>query len=258
MPSPTLDSEVRLLPASHWESLRRIGADYWWYVGRVRWSTSLIREWHAGTGFREPLHYADLGCGTGDFARAIAEAFPVERALLVDADPKFRDASSAGDRFERVMLDLTGPLALPFEPTLVTCMDVIEHLPDDRAFLTRVYERLRPGGLVVLSVPALQALYSEWDRALGHFRRYERGTVERLLESTGFRIVRATYMWSFLTPLGLYRLLKRARKEEAEFPSVPSWVNAALIALSGAEERLSRLVSLPFGTSVLVSAIKPR
>lgn len=257
MPTPSTNNSPRLLPASHWESLRRIESGYWWYVARINWAASLVREWYQAVGSREPLLYSDLGCGTGGFATEIAERFPVEKVALVDADPRLGGSVHDETRFELLSRDLTGPLNLPFEPTLVTCMDVMEHLPDDKSFLDRVHSVLKPAGLLVMSVPALQALYSDWDRALGHYRRYSRGQLTSLIERAGFRVLRADYMWSFLTPLGAYRLVRSSKENyQAEFTPVPHWLNQALIALSGLEQKTSRLVRAPFGTSIMLSAIK--
>lgn len=84
--------------------------------------------------------------------------------------------------------------------------DVLEHIEDDVAFLRRLHQALRPGGLLYLTVPALQALWSAADVHARHYRRYSRGTLEARLGQVGFSVVYSTYFFqSLLPPLFLLR-----------------------------------------------------
>jgi SAM-dependent methyltransferase len=163
----------------------------------------------------------------------------------------------------------------PFD--LVLLLDVVEHLPDDRAFLREIAGDVRPGGRVIASVPAWMALYSSHDRALGHFRRYRPAELRALLEASGLVVERAGGLFhSLLLPRALVKLGERARgvrsrPAPAEVPSradtgLRSWrggplltraVAAALVVdtwLSGACARAQ--LGVP-GLSVWAAARRP-
>jgi SAM-dependent methyltransferase len=90
----------------------------------------------------------------------------------------------------------------------VGLFDVIEHIPDDTGFMTRIHHLLMPGGRVYLTVPAYGWLWSHEDVLAGHSRRYTIQTLRRCLESTGYTVDFATYFFQFLPlPLLLCRAL---------------------------------------------------
>jgi SAM-dependent methyltransferase len=76
----------------------------------------------------------------------------------------------------------------------VVLVNVLEHIEDDAAALRAILGGLRPGGTVVLFVPAFQALYSEFDRLVGHYRRYRKGELAALVRGAGFEVVEARYV----------------------------------------------------------------
>jgi SAM-dependent methyltransferase len=78
----------------------------------------------------------------------------------------------------------------------VVLLDVLEHIEDDVALLTRLGARLGPGGHLILKVPAMPSLYSPMDEAIGHWRRYDRNGLTQVISSAGLEVVR---VWSFNT-----------------------------------------------------------
>jgi SAM-dependent methyltransferase len=72
-------------------------------------------------------------------------------------------------------------------------INVLEHIPDDQAALAAIHDGLRPGGTLAVFVPAYEALYSEFDRSIGHFRRYRRSTLVQALTGAGFELVDIRY-----------------------------------------------------------------
>lgn len=141
----------------------------------------------------------------------------------------------------------------------VTLLDVLEHQEDDRAFAKELAEKMEPGSLLLLTVPALPALWSEWDVALGHFRRYKKDTLVSAFDGLPFEVEEVSYLFPELLPLGLLRRLKdRVRPSqnpdgEASFPDLPHVLNEGLYRLGHLTMR-SRSV-WPVGTSVF-SAIR--
>lgn len=246
---PYTVTETTFLPSDHVASLKQIEAGYWWFLGRIFWAQNLISK--------NPETYADIGCGTGGFAKALHRQLRFRRAVLVDSDPNIISAIGDHSDFEVLHSDFS-KLELSFLPQLVTCMDVIEHIKNDLDFLRRIYEIQPSKGQLILSVPAMPMLFSEWDRVVGHHRRYTQEDLFKKLSSVGYKVRFISHMWSFMLPLFPYRLWKqKGYRDKAEFERVPNWINNMLIFLSHAEYYLSKSIRIPLGTSLIVSAVKP-
>lgn len=244
------------LPFDHICALREIETGYWWYVGRIEQAVAIASRWikHASL---SSIDHADLGCGTGGFARALRTRLPIRRTALVDGDAKALSQISERDDLEILQRNLSQPLQLPWRPNLVTLMDVIEHLPDDSAVLKSVAEALQPNGAVLISVPAFQFLFSEWDKQLGHRRRYTAKSLRTAIEAAGLNVVEIRYTWSFLFPVAPYRKFRKNRyQKNMEFEKSPGWINQVFIRLAKWEIRLPAFLRLPFGTSVMALAVK--
>ena len=123
---------------------------------------------------------------------------------------------------------------------------------------------LRPGGRLVMSVPAYTWAWSDFDVANGHHRRYTRPRAVAALEAAGFTVDRATYGFASVFPMfaaeRLARKVRRPRAHGAEdivaLPQVPERVNRALLGLSRVDRRVLRRWDLPFGSSVFVAATR--
>ena len=108
----------------------------------------------------------------------------------------------------------------------VTLLDVLEHQQDDRAFLSDLAGRMDSGASLLVTVPAGPHLWSEWDIALGHYRRYNRRSFRRAIEGLPLRTVELDYLFPELVPLALLRKawLRRPGRDggdaQAEFPEL--------------------------------------
>lgn len=146
---------------------------------------------------------------------------------------------------------------------VVGFFDVIEHLQDDHAALEKAAAELRPGGYVVVTVPAFQGLWSTFDVLLGHKRRYTAGELANLFGRLGLEVVTVRYAFAFMFPLvWLQRKLVReapaSEQRKAYYRAPHPLVNAMLGMLCRLEMVLLRLgIRLPFGTSVMAVARKP-
>jgi hypothetical protein len=138
----------------------------------------------------------------------------------------------------------------------------LEHIPDDAAAAVEFARALRPGGLLLVTAPALPWLWSEHDEALAHLRRYRAVQLRRVLESAGFKIERLSPVITLLLiPIAALRLLQRllprrnARPETAFIvPPVP--INLLLIGLLWLENRWALRWNLPMGVSLMAVARK--
>lgn len=206
-----------------------------------------------------PCLFLDIGGGNGFVTRAMVRAgYP---SVMLEPSP----AGAANARAR----GLTNVISAAFQPSLFKpgqvdiagLFDVIEHVEDDVGFLRGVATILRPGGVVAITVPAFQTLYSPDDAAAGHFRRHTRGTVTALLRAAGFQPLRTSYfMMATVLPvlllrtipgwLGMRQGLDRARdrREHGDGSALRRVAAAMLAAEAGI---LARGGSMPVGTSCL-------
>jgi SAM-dependent methyltransferase len=143
---------------------------------------------------------------------------------------------------------------------LILMLDVLEHFEDDVAVLAGVRPLLKPGGALLVCVPAFQSLFSEHDAALQHVRRYSAARVRQSLEAGGFVVRRLTYTNVVaLPPAALVRgLLPRLgihRPPGTDFREHAAWVNQLLIGIYRLEAAALRVLPrLPVGLSVAAIA----
>jgi len=128
----------------------------------------------------------EVGCGQGAFGARLAQRY---HYLGVEPDPTSfavaqRRVEAVGDRGE-VRNALAADLG-DAQFDLVCAFEVLEHIEDDKAALTEWAARLRPGGWLMISVPAHQRRFAPWDELVGHFRRYDPPVLAELLASCGF------------------------------------------------------------------------
>jgi SAM-dependent methyltransferase len=230
---------------------------YWWFVARREAALEFAREFRPEKG---PLRILDAGCGTGALmsllsAQGNAQVFGMD--LVWDALAFSRGRGVRG----LVQGDLT---ALPFRTAsfdVVTALDVVEHVEQDVTALTEIGRVLRPGGVLVMSVPAYAFLWSSHDTALHHKRRYTAGMLAPRLKAAGLSTAKMTYLLALLLPvIALFRLVDRLRPGErparAHLVPVPPVLNRLLIRLQRAELSLARRFGLPFGVSLFCVAQK--
>jgi len=137
---------------------------------------------------------------------------------------------------------------------LVLALDIIEHVPDDLQALRELYRILRPGGSLLVTVPALQMLWSAHDVINGHYRRYTLGELRNRVETAGFEVVTATYFNTLLFPIiaalrWLWRLCPK--RTASDFAEVPRLLNALLTEVFSLEKPFVGRIKLPFGVSAL-------
>lgn len=201
----------------------------------------------------------DAGCGTGGLLRSLHAARPAWDLAGLDFSPLACALAK-----ERTGLTVTegSVTALPFAGgtyDAVTACDVVCQVADALAALGEFHRVLRPGGIVVLTMPAYQWMYSYHDRAVGNLRRYSRGETVALLRQAGFRIERATYWNTLLFPLAvLQRKLLRGRDSSSDVRLYPAPVELFCNAMNLIEHAwLRRGGVLPWGNSVVAVGRRP-
>lgn len=224
---------------------------YWWFVGRRRLALGLLRRFAVAN----PV-VLDLGCGTGVIATEM-EAWAKPIGLdMSDLALEF----SAGRGVPRLVLARGEALPLLSSSVdAVLALDVFEHIERDDLAFAEVQRVLKPGGVLVLSVPAFKSLWGPHDVALMHFRRYRLAEVADRLRQAGLNPVKLSYSVFFLFPVVvLVRILEKFKRGEAKasLPALPNWFNALLIKLQDLEASIIGKLRLPWGSSVIAVAKK--
>ncbi len=155
---------------------------------------------------------------------------------------------------------------LPFPNESVdvaTMLDVLEHIADERETLAEVTRVIRPGGHLLVSVPAYRFLWGAQDDVSMHQRRYSAGLLRQRIEDAGLVVRRLTFFNTLLfAPIAGIRLTRRlvpalrSEKSDFNFPS-PGPLNRTLTRVFGLESRLVARANLPFGVSILCLAQRP-
>lgn len=227
----------------------------WWYRSLHRHALEALAPLPAEAAV------LDAGCGTGGFLARLREARP--RARLYGLDYESRAARRAADK-ARAAVAAGTVNALPFPDAAfdaVVSLDVLCHAAVQEAAALAEFRRvLKPGGLLVLNLPAHEWLRSAHDRRVHTARRYERAEVAGKLAAAGFEAARPRHWNSLLLPLMVVqrKLLKRDEGAGSDVQPFPPWLDASLHAACRAEAALLRAgLSFPLGGSVLATARRP-
>jgi 2-polyprenyl-3-methyl-5-hydroxy-6-metoxy-1,4-benzoquinol methylase len=239
---------MNYLPDAHYESLSKLESSYWWHISRVNWTEKFIKSIYPDT---NTLNVLDYGCGTGGFLYELNKRLEFKSCLGVDGSEKaIQLALKNGNYFRRIN---SVDFRLPQDVNLILLMDVLEHIKDDEYFLKSLLGDLKRKIHVLISVPALPCLYSNWDKTLGHYRRYAKESLRKLVEKSGGKIKNMKYCFSYLVPIILFKrvILKTLYdRRKCEFPSVPKPINQFLLMLNHLEMFGARYVNSPIGSSL--------
>lgn len=226
----------------------------WWFVARRRILAAVLER--CGL-LPNPARVLEAGCGTGGNLGMLSRFGPVS---AFEPNEAARGNASRHDRCDVRAGAL--PDKVPFAGErfdLVAVLDVLEHLDDDEGALRALAERLEPGGLILVSVPAFAFLWSRHDVVHHHKRRYTRRSLLAVAWAAGFEPVSAGYFNTLLFPLiVVWRTVGRLFGLAGDDDTMPSpWLNRLLGAVFAFERHLVGRLALPFGVSLLLLARKP-
>ena len=241
------------MDTAEYENLARVEKEHWYYVGKRQF----VRRWIERV--RPPAkedRLLDCGAGTGIFADEMKELCDV---TVMDT---FEESLTLlRQRFpeDRVITLENGEVPLPDRSMCyITALDVLEHVPDDRAVVQGFARMMKPGGVAVVTVPASMALWSDWDVGLQHYRRYERAQLMDLFDSEQWEVVQANYTNVPIYPLvWLIRRWQRGRKSSADSARAEDKVPFGLMNRMLKWQFVSLAMSwlpMPFGVSLVLVA----
>lgn len=201
----------------------------------------------------------DVGCGTGKNMEAFGT---FGRTVGLDSS---KTAIEYCKKRGLATAVLGSAENMPFSSNkidIVTALDVIEHIDEHRGLL-EIARVLKPGGTLICAVPAFMWLWSEWDVALHHKKRYTKHELINAVEKAGLEVAKCSYAYSFLVlPVFIIRSIKRMWKRknssyDSDFNINNRLINIILLFLARLEHILIKMYHVPFGTSVLCIAKKP-
>jgi SAM-dependent methyltransferase len=242
------------------EALMKVMLDvderHWWYRGRRR----VIRAELDRLPLPAGAQVLDAGCVSG---RTLEELEPYGEVRGIELDESAAEVARNRGHGEVLIGRLE---ELPYEDgtfDLITCLDVIEHTPDDLVTLRELRRVCKPGGWLLVTVPAYQALWSAHDEANHHFRRYSRRMLRAAAVQSGWSVQRMTSFNSLLlAPAAAVRLAQRRRQPNgtgsSDLQIGPQWLNSALEAPLRLEARwLARGRTLAAGLSLMAVLRNP-
>ena len=248
-----------------YEVMARVERSHWWYRGL----RDVIRRCLSSPRFALPARprVLDAGCGTGENLKSLGEwlepsylgGFDISEQALALARSKLPETTDLYDS------DICDPILNMEDLDLVVSLDVLYIPGAERALpgLHRIVSALRPGGLLVLNLPAYDWLFSEHDVAIHTSERYTTGRVRTLLAELGLRLELVSYRLCFLFPAvvatRLPSLIRRptdSADARSDLHAVPgAALNRGLFSVLRAENALiARGYSLPWGSSVFAIA----
>ncbi|HEY8501394.1 MAG TPA: methyltransferase domain-containing protein [Solirubrobacterales bacterium] len=207
---------------------------------------------------QEPFELVDVGAGPGFLGDFLASRYPNAEYRYVEPLESLEQSlverfGEAGNRRDG---DSFG------QAQFVTLLDVLEHQEHDRVFLNDLAEKMAPGSLLLLTVPAMPSLWSAWDEMLGHYRRYTKRSLTETARGLPFEVEEVGYLFPELLPLGWVRRVRMNGKgsvdagASTEFPDLPNWLNTAIYRISKPSSTLRR--RWPAGTSVFAALRRSR
>jgi SAM-dependent methyltransferase len=238
--------------------------EHFWFYARARIIATAVKRVVAS--LQPGYRVIEVGCGTGVVLRELVRV--CDRGDVVGMD-LFSEAVAFAQKKASCPVflgDAERPL-VPGQFDVVGMFDVLEHLSDDRKTLVGLNRMLKPGGVLVLTVPAHMLLWSYFDVAACHYRRYEPSGLAQILQEGGFEVEYLTeFMMSLFPLVWLLRRVKggdvvmdrerAAEKAATEFKIVPGINGVLKLILSVEALAIERRWRLPVGTSLLAVARK--
>jgi len=247
-----------MLPAEY-QTLRDNEDSHWWYRVLHQQVTTVLSQRTAS--FASLL---DAGCGTGGMLAHLIQRFPDLNPIGIDESPLALDHCRTRGlaSIQQASLHLLPFPSASFDAVL--CLDVLYHQnvnpPSALVEITRV---LKPGGLLILNLPAFSCLAGSHDHSVSGARRFDRSLTRSLLRQNNLRTLQSHYWtaWLFF-PLLLWRTFTRLSLQSdsparSDLRPLPPKLNPCLAHHARQDAALCRRWHLPFGSSLFVVASKP-
>jgi len=224
--------------------------NYWWHLGRLRiiktYVTRALQE-------KQKVKIMNVGCGTGGTIDMLEKFGTVDNVDISEDAIKYMKQNGY-TRITKV-----DDIKLPFKNKsydMVVAFDVLEHIENQTGAMKEWNRILKDDGVVVITVPAYQWLWSDHDKSLYHQRRYTTGRIKQVAAEGGFKVEKKSYAIVFSLPMvvGFRYLNKITGKKvdsETSYVEVPKSVNWLFKQFLYFEAFMHNFVKFPFGTTVV-------
>ena len=230
-----------------YEQMAQLDDKHWWYRARREVLAALIRR-----KVRPPKDAAilEIGCGTGHNLAMLAQFGRVDALEVDDGARAIAEQRLGRPVMSAPLPELRGVPEGHYD--MIGAFDVIEHIADDTAAIASVARRLRPGGKLVVAVPAHQWMWSAHDTVNHHQRRYSKRALRQLIDNSPLKLEAVGYFNSLLFPLAVAQRLgsRLSGKDDGDLKLPPRALNYALERGFAAERLLVGRVPLPPGLSL--------
>ena len=236
------------------QKMLKLESSHWWFVARRK----IIQRAINNLDLPRNIRILDAGCGNGDNLSLLSTfgdlvAFEKNEYALKTAKSK-----KIGEIYKAELPDKL-PNAIKTNFDLIVLLDVLEHIDDDSKSLTTVRKLMNNKGIILITVPAFQWLWSEHDVIHHHKRRYSKSELREKLDSSGFRIKYISYFNTLLFPFALVerigqKIFSPSNPEILELPN--NKINFLLEKIFSLEAIFMNKISLPFGLSLVAIAEK--
>ena len=236
------------------QKMLKLESSHWWFVARRK----IIQKAINNLDLPRNIRILDAGCGNGDNLSLLSTfgdlvAFEKNEYALKTAKSK-----KIGEIYKAELPDKL-PNAIKTNFDLIVLLDVLEHIDDDSKSLTTVRKLMNNKGIILITVPAFQWLWSEHDVIHHHKRRYSKSELREKLDSSGFRIKYISYFNTLLFPFALVerigqKIFSPSNPEILELPN--NKINFLLEKIFSLEAIFMNKISLPFGLSLVAIAEK--
>jgi SAM-dependent methyltransferase len=238
-----------------YEAENEIEKQHWWFIGRRQLFGKIINS----LVLPQNANILDIGSSTGTNLRMLADLGQTNMKGL-DMSPEAKDFCAEKGLAEVL---LGGIRNIPYEDNsvdLALATDVIEHVDEDDLALIEIFRILKPGGYLLLTVPAFQGLWGIQDDVSQHKRRYRKKGFNDLVKSTGFKIEKSYYFnYILFVPIWITRVLLKIFRPSlrAETDINSKLINSILLKIFTADILSAGIVRAPFGVSILTLGRKP-
>jgi SAM-dependent methyltransferase len=222
---------------------------HWWFTVKKKIILQLIRS-HLQQS--NGIKILDVGCGTGLMLNELSKF-----GTVYGLDSSEEAKEFCKEIFQGEVKIGSLPNKFPYEENsfdLIVALDVIEHISEDINTIKILYNALKHGGILIITVPANMKLWSQFDIINGHIKRYNINEIKDLMISTGFKLEKISYYNSILFPIAyLVRKFNNRHKsnvyKEIEVPNY--FINVIFKYIFMIELYLLRKINFKFGVSIL-------
>lgn len=246
----------------YFECLHKIeNTAHYWHVSRKELILNLIKKYYRRKNIDVgQIKMMELGCGNGSILHYLEK-----NGINIEGGDIFLEGLKLCRQITTAPLYHLDARHMPFQERydIIGAFDMLEHIENDSAVIQEIRRSLKPQGILILTVPANKALWSNFDDMAHHFRRYGKKELSETLEKNGFQIEFISHLFFFLfPPIYFFRLFRNLLKmpqrnldEYTELKLIPIF-NYFALGLMKIEKSLMSVIRFPFGSSLVAIATK--